>query len=495
MTLVMRLARWLLGWVAWTLAIVFASLVIFGALQARWRLPELQPWHRVVPDDVRAREVTPGFTLADYLKREAQVFAEVATEVELRVPPEHRNRSNRYFRAAGLRERMGHDWNRTTEFVPDGAPVAGALLVHGLTDAPYSMRSIGDALRARGLYALALRMPGHGTVPAGLTTATWQDWLAVVGMGARHVQQVIGPGKPLVLVGYSNGGALVVKYAIDVVEGSGDPAPARLVLLSPMIGITRAARLSRPISLLSVIPYFEKARWLEIAQEYNPFKYVSGTTNAAFQTHDLTRQVQGGVARLATTGRMLTPILTFHSLVDATVSTPALISRLYEQLPDNGSELVLFDIDRTSALEPFVQPGHGQLLSRIMEGAPRRFTRTIVTNASPETRAVVARRTPAGASASEEEPLGLEWPGDLYSLSHVAIPFPVDDPLYGLEPGLSPYGNRRLGALSPRGERSVLTVPVETLMRAMSNPFYPYLERRLLEWVVPQDGTAPATHP
>jgi hypothetical protein len=66
----------------------------------------------------------------------------------------------------------------------------------------------------------------------------------------------------------------------------------------------------------------------------------------------------------------------------------------------------------------------------------------------------------------------------------VAIPFPVDDPLYGLEPGVTPYGSRRLGALSPRGEKAVLTVPVDTLMRVMSNPFYPYLERRLLEWVL-----------
>ncbi len=298
-----RLLRRLLGWVLWTVAVVFASLVVFGALQARWRLPDLQPWHRFVPDDVRAGEVTPEFTFADYLRREGEVFVQVATEVEARVPPEHRNASNRYHRAAALREKMGHDWNRTTEFVPEGPPVAGALLVHGLTDAPYSMRSIGEALRARGVYALALRMPGHGTVPAGLTRATWRDWLAVVRVGARHVQEVIGPGTPLVLVGYSNGGALATKYAVDVVEGSGDPAPARLVLLSPMIGITRAARLTRPISLLSFLPFFEKARWLEVAQEYNPFKYVSGTANAGFQTYQLTQEVQSGVERLATSGR------------------------------------------------------------------------------------------------------------------------------------------------------------------------------------------------
>ncbi len=166
------------------------------------------------------------------------------------------------------------------------------------------------------------------------------------------------------------------------------------------------------------------------------------------------------------------------------MSTPALVSRLYERLPENGSELVLFDIDRTSGLTPFVKPENLTLLSRLTDAEPRRFSRTLVTNASPDTRAVVARRTPAGARTATEEALGLEWPKDVYSLSHVAIPFPVDDPLYGLDEALSPYGNRRLGALAPRGEKAVLTVPVETLMRVMSNPFYPYLERRLLEWVL-----------
>ena len=480
----LRLARWLLGWVLWTAAVVFASIVVFGAWQARWRIPDLQPWHRFVPDDVRAAEVTPGFTFAQYLKREDEVFAQVAQQVEARVPPEHRNVSNRYYRAAALRDKMGRDWNRTTEFVPDGPPVAGALLVHGLTDGPYSMRSIGEALRAHGVYAVALRMPGHGTVPAGLTRATWRDWLAVVRVGARHVRQVVGPVKRLVLVGYSNGGALATKYAVDVAEGSGDPAPHRLVLLSPMIGITRAARLTRPISLLSFIPFFEKARWLEVAQEYNPFKYVSGTANAGFETFQLTREVQSGVARLEKSGRgSLPPILTFHSLVDATVSTPALVSRLYERLPENGSEIVMFDIDRTSGLTPFIKPEDLTLLSRLTDHEPRRFVRTLVTNASPDTRAVVARRVLAGARAAAEEPLGLEWPADVYSLSHVAIPFPVDDPLYGLDPGPNAFGTRRLGALAPRGEKAVLTVPVDTLMRVMSNPFYPYLERRLLEWV------------
>jgi hypothetical protein len=43
----------------------------------------------------------------------------------------------------------------------------------------------------------------------------------------------------------------------------------------------------------------------------------------------------------------------------------------------------------------------------------------------------------------------------------------------------------RLGTLSPRGERAVLTVPVDTLMRASCNPFFPYLSARLTAWAQP----------
>ena len=45
-------------------------------------------------------------------------------------------------------------------------------------------------------------MPGRlGTVPAALTAAVWEDWLAAVRVGVRHVRERIGPDKPLVLVG------------------------------------------------------------------------------------------------------------------------------------------------------------------------------------------------------------------------------------------------------------------------------------------------------
>jgi alpha-beta hydrolase superfamily lysophospholipase len=488
------LRRWSLR-VIWSAALVFATIVIGGALDARRRLPDLQPWHRNVPPDATARTLTSSSTLADYLAIEEAAFRTVREQIEDTLDPAWKLPANRYNREGRSHSsRFGTDWNRTQILSPDVEPIGGAVLVHGLTDAPYSLRTIGEDLRERGHLVVVLRVPGHGTVPAGLTGVAWEDWLAAVRVAARDVRARIGPDRPLLLVGYSNGGAQVLKYALDVVEGSGDPQADRLVLLSPMIGVTRFAWLARVISLLGPLPAFEKARWLDVYPEYNPFKYNSFPANAGLQTWRLTTTMQSQIARVAEAGRggELPPILTFHSLVDATVSTPAIVHALYDVIADERSELVLFDINRSSGLVPFIQPADAALVARLTDATPRRYRRTLITNAAPSSLDVVERTAAPGVTTVATRPLRLSWPPDVYSLSHVAIPFPMSDPVYGREEVLPQPDTIRLGLLSPRGERAVLTVPSDTLMRLTCNPFYSYMHDRVAAWVA-QSREAPGS--
>jgi hypothetical protein len=79
--------------------------------------------------------------------------------------------------------------------------------------------------------------------------------------------------------------------------------------------------------------------------------------------------------------------------------------------------------------------------------------------------------------------LGLTFPPAAFSLSHVALPFPVTDPLYGSQPDNAESFGVNLGNLTPRGERGVLVVPLDALVRISSNPFYPYIERRIIEGI------------
>jgi alpha-beta hydrolase superfamily lysophospholipase len=477
--------RWTVR-LAWSAFLIFATVVIGGALDARRRLPDLAPWHRLVPRDFRASDLTPRSSLADYRGIEDLAFHTVHDQIEQRLDAAARVPANRY-NPDGISSprRLEIDWNRTQTLSPDGPPIGGALLVHGLTDSPYSFRTIGDDLRARGYYVVAMRMPGHGTVPAGLTAVTWEDWLAAVRVGARHIRSTIGEGRPLLLVGYSNGGALVLKYAFDALEGSGDPQAARIVLLSPMVGVQPFAWLARVISMLGPLPAFEKARWLDIYPEYNPFKYNSFPANAGLQTWRLTTTLQRQIARAAANGlgSRLPPMLTFHSLVDATVSTPAVVHALYDVIADERSELVLFDINRASGLVPFIQPADATLLSRLTDASPRRYRRTLVTNVDTASLDVGEKSIAPGATTIESRPLGMAWPRDVFSLSHVAIPFPLSDPIYGREETADPVRTIRLGLLSPRGERAVFAVPSDTLMRLTCNPFFTYMDGRIDTWI------------
>ena len=87
-----------------------------------------------------------------------------------------------------------------------------------------------------------------------------------------------------------------------------------------------------------------------------------------------------------------------------------------------------------------------------------------------------------GDSEVTEVALDLAWPEGLYSLSHVALPFPIDDRLYGgQDTGESPGMQR--GRIELRGERGVLQIPAVDMLRRRWNPFYPYMEQRLLEFV------------
>jgi alpha-beta hydrolase superfamily lysophospholipase len=479
---------WILRWgfrVLLLVAFALVTLIVGGALDARWRLPDLKAWHRVDLDDLNASDLDDDFTFAQYAAREEQIFAEIRA-FESTLDPRERTRVNRY-NPGSLSHPLsaGRDWNRSFETRPSTAVRGGALLVHGLTDSPYSMRAIAGVLSQQGIYSLSLRMPGHGTMPSGLARSSWKDWLAAVRMGVRHVKATIPGDAPLILVGYSNGGALVLKYTLDAMDREGDPRPATLVLLSPMIGVTPAARLAWWISRLGVVPYFEKANWLDVIPEYNPFKYNSFPANAAFQTASLTSALQADLDRLTSNGRLeqIPPILTFQSIVDATVSTPAVVHLLYDRLPANGSELVLFDVNHLSGIDVFVQPADQSLFESLFGRQPRRYRRVVVTNRTAESREVDAEIIEPNAAVAARRPLDLAWPPEVFSLTHVAIPFPADDPLYGLVGPTKAAGLLPIGRLSPRGERAVLTIGTDVLMRLSSNPFFPFIEARISGWM------------
>jgi alpha-beta hydrolase superfamily lysophospholipase len=477
-----RLRKVLLQVLSWT-AVALATVALVRVWAAR-RLPDLKPWHTVVPQkELIAAELNDRFTLSDYFAREAELFSEVAERIETQVPSEDRTKTNRYFPESPTNpSHFKVNWNRTQELTPETIR-GGALLLHGLTDSPYSMRRMAELLAAHGIYALCLRLPGHGTVPAGLTNVRFEDWIAAARVGARHVRGKIGEGKPFYLFGYSNGAAVALHYSLEALSGAPLPRADRIVLFSPEIGVAPVPRLTEILSSFAIVPGNEKSRWLDVLPEYNPFKYNSFPVNAGQQSLAITNALQKAVGSAASDGTIakLPPILAFQSVVDATVQTEAVATRLFDRLADNGSELVLFDLNRFANAKPFLKTTHDALIARLSASRERRYRFTLVTNISPESPDVAVKSFPKGGGAAAEEPLGLAWPPQFFSLSHLALPFAPDDPVYGWQPDPSVSYGIRLGTVVPRGERDVLITSLDSLLRLNANPFFSYEEKRILE--------------
>jgi alpha-beta hydrolase superfamily lysophospholipase len=450
------------------------------------RGPPLEIWHTHRPPELTASALDHT-DWSGYLAAEEKAFQDVRTEVIQKIEPEDRVPFNRYFESSPVNpEHFARDWNRSFLLEPMGDPLGAVVLLHGLTDSPYSLRHVAERYRDLGFVAVAPRLPAHGTVPAALTDVSWEDWLATARLAVREARRRVGPGRPLHIVGYSMGGSLALKYALDAIDDPSLAAPDRLVLISPMVGVTAFARFAGLAGLPAILPAFAKTAWLANLPEFNPFKYNSFPVNGARQAYLLTRAGQQQLQRLARDNRLgrLPPILTFQSVLDSTVSTGAVVSELYGRLPANGSELVLFDVNRHARLGLLLRPAAETMLDRLLPPSPRNFRTAVITNANADSSEEVERVTEAGSASVQEQALGLRYPDDVFSLSHVALPFPVSDGLYGSGPDPAENFGVRLGTIAARGETGALIVSLDTLMRNTSNPFFPYLIGRIEEEIV-----------
>jgi alpha-beta hydrolase superfamily lysophospholipase len=477
------------------LATIAVTLVAARMYQSQLGAP-LEPWHTHVPHELHAHELDAA-DWSKYMKAESAIFDALRTEVTQRLPERDRVPVNRYFEGSPINpSHFKQDWNRSYILEPEGDPIGAVVFLHGLTDSPYSLRHIARLYHARGFVSVAIRLPAHGTVPGALTEIEWEDWMAATRLAVREARRRAGHGKPLQFVGFSNGGALALKYALDALDDDRLERADRLVLISPMIGITSFARFVGLAALPAYFPAFAKAAWLSVLPEFNPFKYNSFPINGAWQSHRLTQALQQQIAGGARDRKLsgLPPILTFQSVMDFTVSTSAIVSDFYAHLPPNGSELVLFDINRAATFGLLLRQTSETMLGRILPAAPRNFRTTVVTNEGTNNGEEVKRVVEAGSATETIYPLGLVYPPDTYSLSHVALPFPASDPLYGVNPDSSEDFGIKLGAVTPRGERSVLIINLDSLLRISSNPFFPYLAERIEEGIPVKSLRSDSSH-
>src|SRR6476646_5499568 len=111
-----------------------------------------------------------------------------------------------------------------------GGPV-GAVLCHGLTGMPGSLRAWGEQLAGAGLTVRVPRLPGHGTRWQDANRTTWQDWYAEL---ERAFDEVRSRCERVFVMGLSMGGTLALRLA----QQRGDDV-AGVVVVNPSLFTTR----------------------------------------------------------------------------------------------------------------------------------------------------------------------------------------------------------------------------------------------------------------
>ena len=442
-------------------------------------LPSLSTWHTTVLEN----KFTTHSKVEDfdsYIALENRLFQELDSEVVDKVLKTEQNAVNRYTKNSfSDPKRWSKAWNKSFELPVDN-PKMGVLLLHGMSDAPYSLHAQAEYLQKKGVWVVAMRMPGHGTIPSGLTGITWQDMAAVVEIGMKRLTEKLGD-KPIHIMGYSTGAPLALNYTFTALKDTTLTLPSSLIFYSPAIGVSKAAPFAVWQSRIGHFFGLPKLEWNSIAPEYDPFKYNSFAVNAGDQVYRLCKEVQkqfDAYNKESKQTKDFPPILGFQSIIDNTVSVSDTVDHLYKRLPKGDHTLVLFDINNHFSSNLLVKEKVSNTIQHLKEnsGASNyQFDLISDMNSTDGTIQLIRNNKVA-------KDLSYTWPKSLFSLSHLAMPIPQNDPLYGDKNAAKSPGIK-LGHLAMYGEASVLEISPSAILRQRWNPFHEYTKERVLTFL------------
>lgn len=454
--------------------------IVFFTLYMK-SLPSLNIWHTtILQNEFNIDSNVKDFK--SYLALEERLFDELEREIYQKVPQDKKSPINRYIKdSMADPTRWEKAWNRSFELSVEN-PKMGVLLLHGMSDSPYSLHAQAKYLHERGVWVLAMRMPGHGTIPSGLVELKWQDMAAVVQIGMKRLTEKVG-AKPIHIMGYSTGAPLALNYTLKALENENNlTIPSSLIFYSPAIGVSPAAPFAVWQSRLGHLLGVDRLAWNTISPEFDPFKYASFAVNAGDQVYRICNEVQKQLdaytKQKKTEKKVFPPVLSFTSVVDSTVNVFSLVNKLYARLPKAKHALVLFDINHNFKAHYFIKPSVNASIEKLKNSAiAQPYTLDFISNNNSKD-----GRLMCITQGKEPEPLEFYWSKGLYSLSHLAMPISQNDPLYGSSHAPKSPGIQ-LGHLAVYGETSVLQTSASTLLRQRWNPFHDYSKQRVLEFM------------
>ncbi len=167
-------------------------------------------------------------------------------------------------------------------------------------------------------------------------------------------------------------------------------------------------------------------------------------------------------------------------MVDSTIIVPKLITTLFDRLTSASSELVLCDINRIDNLANLFNRSFEQAIFPKLKRTDLPYTLSVLTNLNSHSRQVVLQSR--SGESWRETVTDMSWPVDVASLSHLAVPIPPEDRIYGTKEATAASG-LPLGSLHLRTEPSALLISNSLSFRCRNNPFYHLMEDHVVRWL------------
>jgi carboxylesterase len=185
----------------------------------------------------------------------------------------------------------------------------GALLCHGFTGSPQSLRPWAEYLAEAGLSVWLPRLPGHGTTWQDMARTRWEDWYAEVD---RAFDELRAHSDEIFVMGLSMGACLALRLA----ELRG-PSVSGLVLVNPSLTGDTPLLMLTPVLKL-VVPSLKGIASDIKAEEASELGYDRVPVKAADSLRKLWRITQSQLADVTQ------PVLVYHSTEDHVVGPASL---------------------------------------------------------------------------------------------------------------------------------------------------------------------------
>ncbi|MCP4984804.1 MAG: alpha/beta fold hydrolase [Colwellia sp.] len=184
-----------------------------------------------------------------------------------------------------------HTWSNTPSISQLIAPFELAqkdsdkaiLLIHGLTDSPYSYHDLAQFFYQQGFTVRTLLLPGHGTAPSDLLDVSYQQWQQA---SQYAIERTLKDYEQVYLGGFSTGGALIFDYLMR--QKKADEKIKGLFMWSPA-----SKAKSDQAWLAQYVDYIPFVDWIDLDADIDFAKYESFPYNAAAQVHALMSRIVG----------------------------------------------------------------------------------------------------------------------------------------------------------------------------------------------------------